>query len=116
MDKIEEFLRGLDIFVFCSEWEGMPNAVLEAMASGKPVVATDIEGVRELIEDGKSGLLYQAGDVDALARCIERLIQDREYAERLGEFAWRRVEEKFSEQRIFEEFRNRLIGALKDRR
>jgi len=114
VDKIEEFLSGLDIFVFCSEWEGMPNAVLEAMASGKPVVATDIEGVRELIEDSESGLLYQAGNVDALARCIERLIQDRGYAERLGEMARRRVEEKFSEQKIFEEFREILIGALKD--
>jgi len=116
VEEIEEFLSGLDLFVFCSEWEGMPNAVLEAMAAGKPVVAADIPGVNEVVEDGRSGLLYPAGNVDALAERIGRLIRDPRLAEALGKEAQRRIQEKFDERKNFMEFRSWLRKRLEERR
>ncbi len=104
LDSIEEFLTGLDIFVFCSEWEGMPNTVLEAMAAGRPVVAADIAGVREVIEHGKNGLLYEAGKAEELAERVESLIKDRARAEQLGQAARATISERFDERKIFREF------------
>jgi glycosyltransferase involved in cell wall biosynthesis len=104
LDSIEEFLAGLDIFVFCSEWEGMPNTVLEAMAAGRPVVAADIAGVREVIEHGKNGLLYEAGKVEELAERVESLIRDRGRAERMGAEARATISERFDERKIFLDF------------
>lgn len=80
--------------------EGFPNVLLEAMAHGCPVIATRVTGVRELIEDGVSGLLVPPGDVPALRAAIARLADDRGLAERLGAaarrtaegHAWERVE------------------------
>jgi len=115
VEKVEEFLVGLDIFVFCSEQEGMPNAVLEAFAAARPVVAAEIAGVRELIENGKSGLLYSAGDVDALAGLIERLIQDPALRGNLASAARHAVEEKVAERKIFLGFREWLSQKLKEK-
>jgi glycosyltransferase involved in cell wall biosynthesis len=115
VDKIEEFLAGLDVFVFCSEWEGMPNAVLEAMACGKPVVAANIPGVKELIENEKNGILYPPGDVQVLAARLERLVKDRPLAAELGQAARKTIEQKFDERKIFLAFREWLMQRLKEK-
>jgi len=65
-----------DIFVLPSLWEGMPNALLEASAAGLPVVATAVEGSREIVEDGRTGILVAPRDAEALALAIERLVAD----------------------------------------
>jgi glycosyltransferase involved in cell wall biosynthesis len=72
--------------VFClpSASEGLPNALLEALAAGTPSVATDIPGNRDVATEGREGLLVPPGDVDALARAIARLLEDRALAGRLG--------------------------------
>jgi len=115
VDKIEEFLAGLDIFVFCSEWEGMPNAVLEAMACGKPVVAANIPGVKELVENEKNGILYPPGDVQVLAARLEMLITDQAFAAELSRAGRRTIEEKFDERKIFLAFREWLMQRLKEK-
>jgi glycosyltransferase involved in cell wall biosynthesis len=109
VEKIEEFLADLDIFVFCSEQEGMPNAVLEALASGTPVIAASIPGVDELIESGKNGLLYPVGDVPALAGSIESLLNGKISGPGLGKAAVKRIAENFDERKIFTGFREWLI-------
>lgn len=85
---VPDLLGASDAFVLSSRWEGSPNAVLEALAGGVPVVATDVGGVRELVEDGGSGFVIPAGDVDALASAMERVMnlprQDREQMGRRG--------------------------------
>ena len=81
---IPELLAHSDVFVLSSRSEGFPVSVLEAMAAGLPVVATDVGGVAEAVEDGETGLLVPATDAEALARALERLLADGELRRRLG--------------------------------
>ena len=85
-------LAAADIFVLPSRSEAFPNAVLEAMAAGMPIVASGVGGILELIDDGRSGLLVPAGDPDALARGICRLMTDSPLAARLGDAALGKAE------------------------
>ena len=78
-------LANTDVFVLTSFSEGRPNVVLEAMAAGVPVIASNIDGVNELIQDDETGLLFDPGDVECLAIQMERLINDHEMRARLGE-------------------------------
>jgi glycosyltransferase involved in cell wall biosynthesis len=73
---IENVLRGASQFWLTSRWEGMPNVVLEAMASGVPVLATDVGGVRELIRDGVDGFVLPPDDAVAFARHAHALLAD----------------------------------------
>jgi len=73
---IENVLRGASQFWLTSRWEGMPNVVLEAMASGVPVLATDVGGVRELIRDGVDGFVLPPDDAAAFARHARALLDD----------------------------------------
>lgn len=83
-EEIPEQLRIADAFVFTSTSEGRPNAVLEAMAAGLPIVASRIDGVTELITDGENGLLFEPGDAQALADCLQRLASDAGLRRKLG--------------------------------
>jgi glycosyltransferase involved in cell wall biosynthesis len=82
-------------------YEGAPRVVLEAYASGVPVLASRLGGLPELIEDGSSGVLVRPGDVAAWAAAVERLTEDTE-AERMGERAWRLWQERYSPERGLE--------------
>lgn len=88
--------RSADAFVFPSRDEGMPNVVLEAMASGLPVVATDIAGNRDLVLDGETGLLLPPDDAAAVEGALARLAADPQEGRRLGAAGRRRVVEHFS--------------------
>lgn len=81
---IPDLLRAADVCAFPSRWEGMPNAVLEAMAAGLPVVATPVGGIPEILSDHESGLLVPAGEVSALTAALKRLIEDASLRVRLG--------------------------------
>jgi glycosyltransferase involved in cell wall biosynthesis len=96
-DAMPRFLRQVDIAVLASRGnEGIPNVVLEAMAAGKPVVATDTGGCREAVLDGITGFLVPPGDVEALAQRVRRLLGDDATAEQMGRAGRRRVETEFS--------------------
>lgn len=86
-EDLKHWLCQADIFALSSLWEGLPNAMLEAMASGLPVVATDIGGVPEAIENNQNGVLVPAGDSDALAGGLSGLLDDAALRRRLGENA-----------------------------
>jgi glycosyltransferase involved in cell wall biosynthesis len=81
---VPDLLAGADVFVLSSRSEGFPVSVLEAMAAGLPVVATDVGGVGEAVEDGETGILVPAADPEALARSLERLVLDADLRRRLG--------------------------------
>jgi L-malate glycosyltransferase len=94
--QIAELLAVSDVCVLSSKFEGFSNAILEYMAAGRPVVATDVGGAREAVIDGETGYLVAAGDVAGMASRIVRLLQNHELRQSLGETGQRIVEQKFS--------------------
>jgi glycosyltransferase involved in cell wall biosynthesis len=109
------FMGQMDIVVLPSREEAMPVALLEAMALGKAVVASDIGGVPEIVEDGVSGLLVRAGDVEQLCSVLGRVLADDGARGRLGEGARRRIEARFSVTRMMGTYAEiyRRIGAAR---
>lgn len=93
---VPDQMRNMDLFVLPSIAEGISNTILEAMASGLPVLATSVGGSGELIEDGVSGYLFPTGDVERLAALITQCLNNRELSRSLGSTARRRCEEHFS--------------------
>jgi len=84
---IPELLNACDAFALASDWEGHPLSLMEAMATGLPVVATAVGGVPEIVEDGVTGLLVPPGDIQALAQALECLIRNPQRRRELGEAA-----------------------------
>jgi glycosyltransferase involved in cell wall biosynthesis len=112
---IDRFLRTADIFVLPSRWEGLPVALLEAMDSGLPVVATRVEGVEEVIQNSAQGLLVPPEDARALADSLKGLIADRELRESMGKGARARVRESYTIDIMCEKYLS-LMGKLRHRR
>jgi len=73
-EKLIDYYKAADVFVHCSEAEGMPLVVLEAMACGLPIVATRVQGIEDLVETGENGYLFEPGDVDTLAQYLSLII------------------------------------------
>lgn len=94
-DDIPALLACMDVFVLPSLGEGISNTVLEAMATGLPVVATRVGGNPELVEDGVTGLLVPVGDAQALAQAMLSLVQDPVRCEHMGRAAIRRIQTDF---------------------
>jgi glycosyltransferase involved in cell wall biosynthesis len=80
--EIPAHLAAADLLVHASLREGLPRAVPQALLAGVPVVAFDVDGAREVVEDGRTGLLVPAKDAAALAAAVRRMITDREFAAR----------------------------------
>jgi len=102
--NVKQILADTDVFAFASFMEASPNAVLEAMAAGVPVVASNVGGIPEVIIDGHSGLLVPAGDAPQLAAAIVRLLSDPALAARLAAAARATVEARFGFDRMVDEF------------
>jgi glycosyltransferase involved in cell wall biosynthesis len=90
------FLRTGHVFMLLSRYEGMPNALLEAMAAGLPCIATRVGEVPHVIQDGVNGLLIESDDVDAALSAIMRIFDDWEAAKRMGMAARRTCEQRFT--------------------
>lgn len=98
--EIERYDRAVDVFVLASSRESMSMALVEAMASGVPVIATRLPGVTEtIIEDGVNGLLVDAGDSAALAAALRRVLTHPAETRELGRRARQRIEERYGIQR-----------------
>ncbi|HRU04292.1 MAG TPA: glycosyltransferase [Candidatus Brocadiia bacterium] len=93
---VRPLLGRADVFALASRWEGMPNCVLEAMASGLPVVATAVGGCRELVEDEVTGLLARPGDAGDLGKKLGILLEQEGLRRKMGEAGRRRAAERFS--------------------
>jgi glycosyltransferase involved in cell wall biosynthesis len=89
----------IDIFVHTSLRDGMPNAVLEAMACEKAVIATPVGGTKDILEDGKNGIVVNVNDANMLAEKIIELLDDREKRTSLGKNARELIASRFSPDR-----------------
>ncbi|MCC6473464.1 MAG: glycosyltransferase [Burkholderiales bacterium] len=105
-------MAAMDIFALPSASEGMPRVVLEAMLSGRPVVASDIPASRELVVAEQTGILYPCGDVPALAAALARLAADAALRRRMGEAARERLRANFSLERYVAGVESILEAAL----
>jgi len=99
----------MDLFVLPSYREGMPRTILEAMAAGKPVVATNIRGCREEVVHKETGLLVPVGDAETLADAIEQILTDARLAETMGRRGRERARDCFREETVLD----RQVTAIK---
>lgn len=99
-DDVAPFYAAFDALILPSANEGTPVSAIEALAAGRPVVATRVGGVPDVIRDGLDGFLVTPGDVDELADRLGRLAADRELARRMGESGRERVLERYSVDRL----------------
>lgn len=99
-DDVARLIAAMDLFVLCTHGEGLPLSLLEGMAQGKPVLATSVGGIPELIEHEKTGLLHARGDHETLAGQMEMLLGDRARAAVLGSTAREYVRTHFHVDRF----------------
>jgi glycosyltransferase involved in cell wall biosynthesis len=112
----QRFYAVVDIFVMTSRWEGFPVVLLEAMAAGKPVVSTEVGGISEMIEHGKSGLLCPTGEDERLAAALLRLIEDPGLRARYAAQGHERVVSLFAIQRLISDWQDIYFGGVDDTR
>jgi len=104
LEDVGGLLAAADGVVLPSRWEGLPLVLLEAMARGRPVVATAVGGVPDAMEDGVTGTLVPPNDVPALAAALEQLHRRSDRAWQMGQAAAERVRERFTWHAVVEEF------------
>jgi glycosyltransferase involved in cell wall biosynthesis len=110
---VPDLLAAFDCFVQPSLWEGLSISLIEALAAGRPLVATDIDGNREVVRHEETGLLVPPADVEALADGISRILLDRNLSARLAENARSAAHSQFSEQRMVQQnlaVYDRIVG------
>ncbi|MBI5870570.1 MAG: glycosyltransferase family 4 protein [Actinobacteria bacterium] len=112
---IGELLNACDIVVSPTLREGLSVSILEAMAMGKPIIATGISSNRELVIDGETGLLVPAADTSSIARAVITLITDREKALRFGRQARERFDQRFSEEIMQQRLWTVYEGLIRDK-
>ena len=102
-EDAREVLAAADVFVLPSLWEGLPYVLVEAAALGKPIVASDIDGVREVVRSGETGVLVPPRDPGSLAASLILLLMDQDLAGKLGERARRDIPSDFALERMVRE-------------
>ena len=105
-----ELLMLMNVFVLPSYREGLPLSIMEAMAMGKPVVATNIRGCREEVIDGKTGYLVPTKNSERLADAILKIIKDAQLAEKMGNLGKERAEKEFDELKVLQN----QVSIIKD--
>jgi len=108
---IPQLLAGMDIFVLPSRREGFPVSIIEAMAGGRAVVATDVGGVREILEDGADGIVVPPEDDASLASAILGLVRDPNGRARLGDNARQKAARDFSDQAMIRNYKRLFTSA-----
>jgi glycosyltransferase involved in cell wall biosynthesis len=118
LDQMHHAYSGLDICVFPSIWENFPNVCLEAMSAGRAIVATNGGGMREMLDDGKCGLVVPSCDYRSLASAVVSLLRDETLRNTLGALARKRVIENYNAEvigKMMEEVYTEAIRRAKTR-
>ncbi len=109
---VADLLHVADYFVFPSIYEGLPGALVEAMIGGCPVVASDIDVIREVVDEGETGLLFPAKNATALADAIIRLAGDRSLADRLARNGQAAARQRFDIRTVAQQMESLYIDVL----
>jgi len=104
-----------DVVALCSYEEGFPNVLLEAMAAGRPVIATRVGGVPEIVEDGVTGLLVDPHSPDQLASAMIRLLRATEEAERMGRRGRERASKDFTIEKMVRSYEDLYLELLRSK-
>ena len=110
-DNARDWLAAIDLFVHPTHFEGLPMAVLEAMVTGKPVIASDVDGLQGLITSGVDGWLVPPGDVDALAAAMSHALDHPDEAATVARAGADRARTAFSPERVVEAY-DQLLKSL----
>jgi glycosyltransferase involved in cell wall biosynthesis len=102
--NVTKYLAAADVFVLPSRWEGLPIALLEAMSAGLPVIATRVEGVDEVVEEGVQGVLVKPESTEELVKAILQLSKDATQRHRMGDAARLRVLERYTVDSMCEQY------------
>jgi glycosyltransferase involved in cell wall biosynthesis len=108
---IPELIKLFDLYVLPSLWEGLPMVLLEAMAAGCPIVATDVGGNSTLIEDGFNGSLVKSGDFSALSKEVIKLLIDRDICNKYSANSKKRFDDKFSANYMTKQYERLYLRA-----
>jgi glycosyltransferase involved in cell wall biosynthesis len=114
-NDIKEILASIDVLAMPSLLEGLPMVLLEAMAMAKPIVATRIDGITEVLENSKTGLLVPAKNSHALAEAIVGILDDNEKANFFGQNAREAAKEKFSVKKMVEQIESAYEKLLHEK-
>ncbi|MEW6145835.1 MAG: glycosyltransferase family 4 protein [Thermodesulfobacteriota bacterium] len=108
-----DILLDMDMLLLPSLTEGTPMVILEAMAAGVPVIASDVGGIGEIIEDSRTGLLIKPRDPVAIVESVKALLDDGGLAERISRNAAREIESRFSARRMSEKYEKTYLSLMK---
>ena len=109
-DDIISLLNESDIFTLITNWEGLPLSIIEAMRAGLPVVASNVGGVQELIDDNHTGFLVKHKDVQQLTKIFEKLLKDKSLRDRMGHLG----REKYIANFTFDNMYHKTLGVYKE--
>ena len=114
-NDVARVLSAFDLFALPSRTEGMPNTVMEAMALGKPVVATDVGGVAELVKDEETGLLVPSDDLERFTGALSRMLEDRQFAGRVASAGREFIEKNHNGSTVAGRVLDVYVDLLKNR-
>jgi len=114
-EDVPALLQEADVFVLPSRSEAFPNSIMEAMAAGVPVIASDVGGIPELVRDGVTGRLVPPGDVDALANALLALLDNPRQVEEFGRAGRGTIQQTYSFDRMVEQFQTLYDTELSTR-
>ena len=100
---VPELVRTFDVFLLTSLWEGLPRSLVEAFLSGVPAVASHVDGIGEVVQEGRNGFLVPAGNAEAMAAAVIRLLKDESLRHALGEQARSSVDD-FSAEKMLKDY------------
>jgi len=107
---VSRLMSAFDVFVLCTHFEGLPLVILEAMARGRPVIATAVDGIPEIVIEGRTGLLHPHGDAETLAARLLSLLRDEALRARVGKAGREFVKMEWSRER----FAANMVGLYED--
>jgi glycosyltransferase involved in cell wall biosynthesis len=112
---VAALLNEADVLLLPSHFEGMPNAVLEAMAAAVPVVCTAVGSLSDLIRSGENGYLAQVGDAGAMSAAVSHLLRDPALAARIGAAGRAAIEERFAMEKVWPQYVQAIAAAVANR-